>query len=133
MPTSLHAQIDALAHTFTSAILAAIKGATLDELVGETAGARVRSGRPQPKTTTARPSRGSRRLKRRSTADIANEVAKVVATVKASKSGMRAEEIRAQLKLDKRELPRLLQEALAKKLLKKKGEKRATTYSVAGS
>ena len=44
---------------------------------------------------------------------------------------MRAEQIRQVLKLDKRELPRVLAEGLKTKKLKSKGQKRATTYSVA--
>ena len=49
--------------------------------------------------------------------------------MKATKGkGLRAEEIRAALKLDRRELPRVLHEGLAKKKLRSRGAKRATTY-----
>jgi hypothetical protein len=42
---------------------------------------------------------------------------------------MRADEIQKFLQLDKREFPRVLKEGLKTKKLRKKGEKRATTYS----
>jgi hypothetical protein len=41
---------------------------------------------------------------------------------------MRAEQIRAQLKMQSKEMPRVLAEGLAKRKLRKKGQKRATTY-----
>jgi hypothetical protein len=40
----------------------------------------------------------------------------------------RAEQIRDALKMQSKEMPRVLQEGLAKKKLKSKGQKRATTY-----
>jgi hypothetical protein len=52
-----------------------------------------------------------------------------VTLLKSKKAGMRSEEIRRALQLDKRELPRVLKEGLAKKALKSKGQKRATTYA----
>jgi Fic family protein len=42
--------------------------------------------------------------------------------------GLRAEEIRSKLNLSKQEVPRPIADALAEKLITKKGEKRATTY-----
>ena len=44
---------------------------------------------------------------------------------------MRSEDIQKALKLDKREMPRVLEEGLTKKALKSKGQKRATVYSAA--
>jgi len=44
---------------------------------------------------------------------------------------MRSEEIRKALKLDVREVPRVLKEGLSKKKLKSRGQKRATRYSAA--
>ncbi|MGH7295483.1 MAG: hypothetical protein ACRELB_11145, partial [Polyangiaceae bacterium] len=64
---------------------------------------------------------------RRGPEDIARTLGLVIAALKTGP--LRAEEIQKLLKLDKRELPRVLQEGLATKKLKKKGEKRATTYS----
>ncbi|MGH7296566.1 MAG: hypothetical protein ACRELB_16630 [Polyangiaceae bacterium] len=64
---------------------------------------------------------------RRAPEDIARTLGLVVAALKTGPMG--AEEIQKLLKLDKRELPRVLQEGLATRKLKKKGEKRATTCS----
>ena len=55
----------------------------------------------------------------------------IVALVKTKKAGLRSEEIRKALKLDVREVPRVLKEGLAKKALKSKGQKRATAYTAA--
>ena len=73
----------------------------------------------------------SARLARRSPADIAKTLAQVVTLVKSSKVGLRSEEIRKALKLDVREVPRVLREGVARKQLRTKGQKRATTYTVA--
>jgi hypothetical protein len=48
--------------------------------------------------------------------------------VKAAPKGLRAEQLQAKLGIDKRELPRPVQEGLSSKRLIKKGKKRATTY-----
>lgn len=71
------------------------------------------------------------RLARRSPADIAKALGQIVALVKTKKAGLRSEEIRKALKLDVREVPRVLKEGLAKKKLRSKGQKRATTYTAA--
>jgi Fic family protein len=55
----------------------------------------------------------------------------VLVLVKGKKDGLRAEQIRAALKMQSKKRPRVLKEGLAKKKLKAKGQKRATTYSAA--
>jgi Fic family protein len=55
----------------------------------------------------------------------------IVTLLKGKKAGLRSEQIRAALKLDVREVPRVLKEGLAKKRLRSKGQKRATTYFAA--
>ena len=142
--TSLRSSLDSLASNFASAVLSAIRGASLDELVGESGGAPRRGpGRPRGSSTTksaptaarssaptAKKTKGGR-LARRSPADIAKTLGQIVALVKAKKTGLRSEEIRKALKLDVREVPRVLKEGLSKKKLKSKGQKRATTYTAA--
>jgi hypothetical protein len=59
-----------------------------------------------------RRSRSTGRLQRRSPEEIAKTLVQVVAAVKTPSQ----------------EMPRILKEGLAKKLLKSKGQKRATTY-----
>jgi len=140
MPASLRSQLDTLAKNFANGVLAAIRTASLDDLLAESGGApgrspgrrRARGGgggdQPDPlRTPTAKKTKGGR-LARRSPADIARTLEKAVALVKTKKTGLRSEEIRKALKLDVREVPRVLKEGLAKKKLKSKGQKRATTY-----
>ena len=55
----------------------------------------------------------------------------MVDLVKKNPKGLRAEQIRAQLKMEAKEMPRILKEGLAKKTLKSKGQKRSTTYTAA--
>jgi hypothetical protein len=56
-------------------------------------------------------------------------VDQVVALVQKSKTGLRSEEIKKALGLDRREVPRMLKTAVQTKKLKAKGQKRATVYS----
>jgi len=137
---SLRSALDSLASNFASAVLDAIKGASLQDLHAESGGAPRRGpGRPRGSSTktTATAARASAptpkktkggRLARRSPADIARALDAVVILVRKSKKGLRSEEIRKALKLDVREVPRVLKEGLSKKKLKSKGQKRATTY-----
>lgn len=139
---SLHDTIDALAADFAHNLLQALRGASLEDIIAETSvdHVRRRPGRPRAQVAgggdeAPAPSRAKRkagRLARRSTQDIARTLDQVVALVKTKKSGLRSEEIRAALKLDKREVPRVLQEGLKTKKLKAKGQKRATTYFSGG-
>ena len=62
---------------------------------------------------------------------IAKALERVIALVKTRKGGLRSEQIREELGLDKREVPRVLQEGFATKKLKSRGRKRATTYTAA--
>jgi energy-converting hydrogenase A subunit M len=70
-------------------------------------------------------------LKRRSPEQIANALGDVVSLLKKTKGGLRAEQIREALKLQSKEMPRVLKEGLTKKKLRSKGQKRATTYTAA--
>jgi hypothetical protein len=136
MPTSLRSALDALAHSFAGGVLAAIRSASIEDLLAESGGtARGSQSRSRGGGTTAgnpgpRTRKGGR-LARRSPEQIANAVHEVVALVKKSKTGLRAEEIKKSLGLDVREMPRILKTGVASKKLKAKGQKRATVYSVA--
>jgi hypothetical protein len=130
MPT-LRSQLDSLAAAFASAVVDAIRGASLHELVGsEGRGAPVArpTASPAPKAIAAKTTR-SGRLKRRSSEDIGQVLDQVVALVKKNKDGLRAEQIRTELDLQAKELPRVLKEGLRSKRLRKAGQKRATVYS----
>lgn len=146
--STLHQTINSLASEFAHNLLRALRGASLEEILAETAPghasggvARRRPGRPPGSgakhaahaapaaAPAAAPSgRRGRRLARRTAKDITAVVGRIVALLQGSKNGLRAEEIRAKLGLDRREVPRPLAEALKKKLVSKRGKKRATTY-----
>jgi hypothetical protein len=133
----LRSSLNALAASFANAVLDAIRGASLEELLAESGGgARRPSGRPSARSKPAstsgpRSARKPGRLKRRSGADIAKALDQVIALVKTKKDGLRAEQIRAALKMQSKEMPRVLKEGLAKKKLRSKGQKRSTTYFAA--
>ena len=134
---SLHDTINSLAADFAHQLLAALRGASLDEIIAETSAGHPRRGPGRPRVRVAGgggvpiPFRGKHkagRFTRRSPADIAKTVAKIVAVVKAHKKGINAEGIKAALKVDRRELPKPLAMALKTKKIHKKGRKRATMY-----
>lgn len=134
---SLRSALDSLAASFANAVVEAIQGASLQELLAESGGG-ARRGRGRPPKSKAEPvapaaplARKPGRLPRRSAEQIAQALSQVVALVKSNKDGLRAEEIRSALQMGAKEMPRVLKEGLAKKKLKAKGQKRATTYSAA--
>jgi hypothetical protein len=137
-PTSLRATLDSLANNFASAILEAIRSASLEQLLAESGAGRSSNGlrakaagggQPDPLKTPAHKVSG--RLARRSPEEIAKTLGSIVSLLKGKKAGMRSEEIRKALKLDVREVPRVLKEGLSSKKLKSKGQKRATVYTAA--
>jgi hypothetical protein len=128
---TLRSQLDSLAASFANAVVDAIRSASLHELVsteGRGGAAAARGGSPVAKATAAKTTR-SGRLKRRSSEDIGQVLDQVVSLVKRNKDGLRAEQIRTELGLQAKELPRVLKEGLSSKRLRKSGQKRATVYS----
>jgi len=89
----------------------------------------VTGSRPRETAAPSAPRASKGRLRRRSSAEIAKALAQVVALVKSKKGGLRAEQIRAALKMEAKEMPRVLKEGLTTKALKSKGQKRSTTYT----
>jgi hypothetical protein len=142
MLTSLQSQLQQLATTFADSVLAAIRATSLDELVGDSGASAalprvaaqgfrkpVVASVPTPAVAKRMSSpKSTRRLARRSPEQIAAIVDQVVALVKKHKDGLRAEQIRAELGLLPKEMPRVLKDGLAAKKLTAKGQKRATTY-----
>jgi hypothetical protein len=129
MPTTLRASIEAAAAQFTNAILEAVRSASLEELLG------ARAATVRGRGAAGQPTRAGRgrpgRLPRRSAEDIAKALDRIVALLKKNKAGLRAEQIRVELGVQSKELPRVLREGVAKKQLRSKGQKRATTYYAA--
>jgi hypothetical protein len=148
MAGTLQSRLGALALQFSESVLEAIRGASLEELFGESA-ARGASAVPRaqraprtahtaPVSIAARPAGPGRkprpgRLSRRSASDIERVISEIVSLLGESPVGMRAEQIRQRLGLVAKELPRPLKEALDSGRIGKSGQKRATTYFVAGA
>ncbi|HXN33376.1 MAG TPA: hypothetical protein VN894_16010 [Polyangiaceae bacterium] len=128
MPTSLRQRLHGLASAFASDVLDAIRGASVRDLLGASpAGARPAPARGEPVR------RRVGRLPRRSAGDIAQVVDHIVGLLRQSPNGLRAEQIRAKLGLQAKELPRPLNDAIESGRLAKSGQKRATTYFVKGA
>lgn len=137
---SLKNRINALAEELTLGVLAAIRSASLEELLAEGGRASTSRAASAParaeSAAAAAPARGrgkrpaakGGRLPRRSPEQIAEVVESIVGALKKTKTGMRSEQLQKLLKLDKREISGPLNEALAGKKITKKGERRATTY-----
>jgi hypothetical protein len=128
--SNLHSQLASLAGAFASSVLEAIRGASLEDILAESRTPVSKVRREAPTNGAAKPvrSKAAGRLRRRSADDIAKALDRVVALVKKNKDGLRAEQIRQQLGMQAKEMPRVLKEALSKKQLKSRGQKRATTY-----
>ena len=127
--SSLQTQLNQLAQSFADAVLDAVRGSPLQDLLG--GGRTASNGRSAPRPigpSSARANRSSGRLPRRSAADITKALDQVVSLVKKHADGLRAEQIRDELRLQAKEMPRILKEGLSKRVLKSKGQKRATTY-----
>jgi hypothetical protein len=131
---SLKNRISALAEEFSAGVLAAIRSASLEEILSE--GGRGGASTARASATAAPATRGpgrprgrkSGRLARRSPAQIAQVVESIVGALKKNKAGMRSEQLQKLLSLDKKEISGPLAEALSGKKITKKGERRATTY-----
>jgi hypothetical protein len=134
MPNSLRNRLSELATGFAASVLDAIRGASLDELLMESSGAPGRgAARSASRATAGGPRRRGGRLPRRSAGDIAEVIEHIVGLLKQRPTGLRAEQIREELGLQAKELPRPLKDALDAGLLGKSGQKRATTYFVKGA
>jgi hypothetical protein len=130
MANRLQSHISELASSFVDSILEAIRSSSLEELVG--GGHAVRDARRAPVSKAAAPraarASSQQRLPRRSAEDIAKVLEVVVSLLSSRKNGLRAEQIRDELSMQSKELPRILKEGLARKKLRTVGQKRATTY-----
>lgn len=158
--TTLKTTLESLSADFAANVLRAIRGASLDDIVGGVvavgsaapaaapAAPARRPGRPAKVTATAAaphvaapsiaaksPRKGGarRRLARRSQADILGVVDQIVALLQNAPQGLRSEDIRAQLGLAANEMPRPIAEGLKSKRISKEGEKRATVYFAKGA
>ena len=106
--SSLQAQLTELAQAFADAVLDAVRGSPLQDLLGASRGGGGRSAVRPDGPSTPRAQRSSGRLRRRSAEDIAKALDQVVSLVKKHSDGLRAEQIRDQLGLQPKEMPRIL-------------------------
>jgi hypothetical protein len=137
--SALRSQLNALAASFAEQVVAAIRGGSLHDLVNSGGAAHAGNGRaprlarggggqPDPLAVPTKTRGKNGRLPRRSPEEITAMLNKVVLLVKTQKGGMRAEQIRAKLGMEPKEMPRILKEGVSTKKLTTKGQKRATTY-----
>jgi hypothetical protein len=134
---SLNRTIQELSHRFARELLASLHGASLEELISLGGAGHVPRGTGRPakakRATSAErrnaPSHRTKRVLRRSTTDLDKLVAQIVAVVsKHRKDGIRAEQIRKTLGIERRELPKPLELAFESRKIAKRGRKRGTAY-----
>lgn len=146
--STLKSSLEALAASFAAEVVRSIQKTSLQELLGEVAETRARRNQDSSsstrlhETSVADETLAPRapmsavlrtgRLRRRSADDIAATLGRIVTLLKQNPAGLRAEEIRKQLDLLAKEMPRPLAEGLSASVLRKKGQKRATVYFSAG-
>jgi hypothetical protein len=139
--SSLRSTIESLASEFAANVLAALRGASLDELADVAGRGAPRRGPGRPRSdageslAAAAPKRRGRggRLGRRSAGDISKMIESIVDALQKNASGLRAEQIRETLGVEAKELPRPLAEAISSGRITKSGQKRATTYFASGA
>jgi hypothetical protein len=137
MSSPLQSAIAKLANDFANQVLAAVRSASLEEVLGASAtvraGARVPAGKPVAAAAAPKPAAKTKggRLARRSSEDILAVVQSIVALLKQT-PGLRSEQIQKTLGLASNEIPRPIQIGLEKGLLRKQGDRRATKYFAGG-
>jgi hypothetical protein len=134
MANQLHSRISQLASSFVDSVLEAVKSSSLQEILDGSGAHRGEARAPKASSVAPRAARAlapaptSGRLPRRSAEDIAKILEVVVSLLGSRKNGLRAEQIRTELNMQAKELPRILKEGLSRKKLRTVGQKRATTY-----
>ena len=136
-------RIQKAADLFVESICEIVSTATLEDITESAlakavegpirAAVRTRVAKPMPAPKAAPkalPAKAGARLKRRSPEEIEALVKSISGLLK-KKGPMRAEHIRSELGMQSKELPKLLKQGLKDKLLKSKGERRATEYTAA--
>ena len=140
---SIQQSLSFLANHFVDEIVDAIRRASLADIAGADAPARVkqparaarvvRRSAPRATVKTARPSKPGR-LARRSPEQIADQVNTVATLLRNHPAGLRSEQIRTTLGLEVRELPRLLKQGVVDHAFQiLSGHKRSTVYGVRAS
>ncbi len=129
---TLKSDIEALASTFADGVLAALRNASLEDILEGRVSPVAKSAPARPtSSTTSRPQKTAGGSGRRSASDIAHVEGVIVAKLREHRAGLRSEQLQKVLKLSKAEIVRPIASALAAKKIVKTGEKRATTYFAA--
>ena len=113
--------------SFAEELVAELSSTTIEGLFGSTGST---AAAPRSKGSA----KGSGRLPRRSAEDLAAAANDVFALLRKAPDGMRSEEIREQLGMEKKELPRVLKEGIESgQIVVLAGQKRSTTYGAKGA
>jgi hypothetical protein len=122
---SLKTDIEVLANQFADGVLAALRNASLEDLLE---GRISPAAKGAPARTAATASSPKKTRARRSASDIARIEEVIVAKLREHRAGLRSEQLQKVLKVSKAEIVGPIAAALASKKIVKTGEKRATTY-----
>jgi hypothetical protein len=129
---TLKSDIEMLASQFADGVLAALRNASLEDLLeGRVSLAAKSAPARTTSTTTSTPRTKTGGRARRSPSDIAHVEGVIVAKLREHRAGLRSEQLQKALKLSKAEIVGPIASALAAKKIVKTGEKRATTYFAA--
>jgi len=112
--SKLRADIQRLAEDFSARLLAAISHSPVGEIFGDVAHPRARKATKQRAAVTVQAK---------------DTVAAVVSALRTAPGGMRSEQLRSALRVGKDDMARALREALKQKVVRKRGQRRGTTYS----
>ena len=120
--------VQSLSAEFARAVVAALGSMTLDEI------AAVRASAGGPPVATAAPaakapSKPAKRAPvRRTPEDLDAAVKAIVGALRGAKGGLSSEQIQKALGMAAKDMPRPISKALAAKVIRKRGSKRATRY-----
>ena len=128
---TLKSEIEALANTFADGVLAALRNASLEDLLEGRVSPAAKSAPARTTTATSGPRKTNGGRGRRSASDIAHVEGVIVAKLREHRAGLRSEQLQKVLKLSKAEIVGPIASALAARTIVKTGEKRATTYFAA--
>jgi hypothetical protein len=118
---TLRSDIQSLTETFVQNLLAAVRGATLQDLLSSDSATPGAKKAPKP---------AGARQARRSSEDIGDVVNRITEALAGAPNGLRAEDIRKKLGIESKEMVRPLAVALKEKRITKSGKKRATVYTL---
>jgi hypothetical protein len=125
--SSIQESMAAISGDIADVVMDAIRELSLDDIMGSVSG----GGRPKAAAKASSKSSGGKRVRR--SAEALQEVAEQIASyVRKHKDGVSAEQIREELGIERKDIPRPIAEALGQKLISKRGEKRATLYFAGG-